>query len=288
MGKGREQNTDKRSIAGILGAAALLLLFWVWAGSLQKQETEYFTITAFSVGKADALLLLEGDTAVLVDTGEKDDGEEILRELQKRGIRRLELLLITHFDKDHVGSAAYLMEHLEVSRVMMPDYEGSRPEYTDFISLLEGHPDVQRPDAPVRFSTGALEWTVYPAEDPARIRKTDGEYDNNMSLVARVDYGECRFLLTGDIEEERIRQMLAGGTDWSCDWIKMPHHGRYSRAQRDLLDAARPSFAVICCSKKNPAEDQTLEMLEERGIVFSDTSETSVVTVCDGARIEIN
>lgn len=288
MGKGREQNTDKRSIAGILGAAALLLLFWVWAGSLQKQETEYFTITAFSVGKADALLLLEGDTAVLVDTGEKDDGEEILRELQKRRIRRLELLLITHFDKDHVGSAAYLMEHLEVSRVMMPDYEGSRPEYTDFISLLEGHPDVQRPDAPVRFSTGALEWTVYPAEDPARIRKTDGEYDNDMSLVARVDYGECRFLLTGDIEEERIRQMLAGGTNWSCDWIKMPHHGRYSCAQRDLLDAVRPSFAVICCSKKNPAEDQTLEMLEERGIVFSDTSETSVVTVCDGARIEIN
>lgn len=274
--------------AGALGLAIVLLVFWAWAGSLSKQETkENFRITAFSVGKADALLLQEGDTAVLVDTGEEDDGEFLLDELKKRGISRLDLLLISHFDKDHVGSAALLMQNLEVDAVLMPDYEGDRPEYAAFLESLEGHENVKRVREELQFTEGALGWSVYPAEDPETIQDTEDEYDNDMSLVASVVYGERTFLLTGDIEKTRIGQMLSTGTDWRHDWVKMPHHGRYQKALNDLLDAVEPSWAVICCSEKNPAEEKTLEMLEERQIPVWDTSEHSVVTVCDGENIEV-
>ncbi len=286
--KGRaEYKLDKKYLSGILGAVAALLLFWMWTGSLKEAEhaEAYVTITAFSVGKADALLLLCGDTAVLVDAGEEDDGPEILRELRKRGVSRLDLLLITHFDKDHVGGASYLMDQLDIASVMMPDYEGERPEYEAFVRRLQGHPNVRRPDAQVQFSTGALEWTVWPAENPEQFQDGEKEYDNDLSLVAQAVYGESRFLLTGDIEKARIRQMLDTGTDWSCDWIKMPHHGRYEKAQEELLDAAQPSFAVICCSEKNPAEEKTLKMLERRGITCLDTSKSPVETVCDGKQI---
>lgn len=289
----KENRMDLKNVkylAGVLGLLIFLAGFWMWGSNAFKpgMSEERLTVTAFSIGKADALLLQEGDTAVLVDTGEEGDGTFLLEELKKRGIGQLDLLMVTHFDKDHVGSASFLMENLDVDVVMMPDYEGDRPEYTAFLESLAGHPDVRRLTEPLQFNIGALEWIVYPAEDPAEIQDTEGEYDNDMSLVASVAYGERKFLLTGDIEKTRIRQMLDTDTDWKHDWIKMPHHGRYQKALKELMDAVQPSMAVICCSEKNPAEEKTLEMLEERKIQVWDTSEYSVVTVCDGMNISVN
>lgn len=281
-------SSDRKYLLGILGLLAVLVAFWIWvSGMPQAETTENLVITAFSVGKADALLLQEGDTAILVDTGEKDDGAHLLKELEKRGIDRLDLLLITHFDKDHVGSASFLMQNLDVDTVLMPDYEGDRPEYDAFLESLTGHESVQRVSEILEFTAGSLLWTIYPAEDPEEIQNTEDEYDNDMSLVASVSCGSRKFLLTGDIEKTRISQMLASDVDWHHDWIKMPHHGRYEKALEDLMDASEPSRAIICCSEKNPAEEETLKMLEQRSIETWDTSERPVVTVCDGENVTI-
>lgn len=282
----------KGRIFGVLLLALALFGFWMWARSLSLTDggpvEGEFTITAFPVGKADALLVQEGNRAVLVDTGEEEDGPYLLKELRERGVDRLDLLLVSHFDKDHVGSAAYLMENLEIQTVLMPDYEGDRPEYEAFLERLEGHPDARRLTDPQKLQIGAQEWVIYPAEDPVEIQDTDGEYDNDMSLVASITYGSRKFLLTGDIEKTRIRQMLAMDVDWRHDWIKMPHHGRYQKALQDLLDAVQPSQAVICCSSEESAEEKTLEQLKKRHIQFWDTSEKIVVTVSDGERIRAN
>lgn len=279
----------RRSFIGILGLILLVPGFWIWGKGffLSAPAEEYFTITAFPIGKADALLLQEGRTAILVDTGEKEDGPFLLQELEKRGIGRLDLLMITHFDKDHVGSASFLMENLNVEMVMMPDYEGDRTEYYAFLESLEAHPDVRRIAETVQFSIGRLDWTVYPAEAPGLIQDTAEEYDNDMSLVADISYGMKSFLLTGDIEKKRIAQMLSSDVDWKHDWIKMPHHGRYQKALDELMEQVEPSWAVICCSEKKPAEDKTLKLLEKRQISVWDTSKYSVVTMCDGETIEV-
>lgn len=278
-----------KRILAVLALAAALIGLWLWIGYVTRPEPveESFQITAFSVGKADALLLQEGDIAVLVDTGEEGDGPFLAGELGRRGIQHLDLMVVTHFDKDHVGGAAYLMQHLEVDTVLMPDYEGDRPEYAAFLESLRGHPDVRRLTEVTEISLGAMNWILYPAEDPEEILDTEKEYDNDLSLVTSVTYGTQRFLLTGDIEKTRIGQMLASDVDWRHDWIKMPHHGRYQKALKDLLDAVRPSQAVICCSDVEPAEEKTLELLAQRHIETWDTSEYTVVTVSDGERIEM-
>lgn len=136
---------NRRRSAGAL--VLLLALLALWAGirrfgAAVPAEQEALTITALSVGKADALIVQTEDRVILIDTGEKDDGDEILQELKKRGIGRIDLLLVTHFDKDHVGGAADVMEQMEVASVWMPDYEGDRKEYQDFLRCLQGHPDV--------------------------------------------------------------------------------------------------------------------------------------------------
>ena len=67
----------------------------------------------------------------------------------------------------------------------------------------------------------------------------------------------------------------------------MPHHGRYQKALKALLEAVQPQMAVICCSKKEYAEDKTLKLLEENGIKMWDTSRGSVVTVFKEGEVKV-
>lgn len=280
---------NRKQLAGILALLLALAALWMWVQKpRQAPELEAkMVITALPVGKADALIIQESSHVILIDTAEKEDGPYLVQELQNRGIHQIDLLLVTHFDKDHVGGAAYVMEHMEVDSVMMPDYEGDRPEYEDFLAAVQEHPDVRRLTEQTQLAFGELQMAVYPAEDPEEIQNTDGEYDNDMSLVAAVTCGERKFLLTGDIEKTRIAQMLAEDIDWQCDWIKMPHHGRYQKALKELMEAAQPRQAVICCSAEEPAEKKTLKLLRESQIEVWDTSMQTVVTVCDGEQITV-
>ena len=285
----------KRIIAvGILLAA----LAAVWLGVRQLSGTEQIThpaltITALPVGKADALILKTDDWAAMIDTGEERDGFYIRETLETAGIDHLNLLLVTHFDKDHVGSAAELLETVGADQVLMPDYEGTRPEYAAFLSALEAHPEteVQRITGmeTLEIPAGSVNTslTIYAADDPAEIRDTDGEYDNDMSLVAKVTCGEKQFLFTGDIEKTRIRQMLESQVDWKADWIKMPHHGRYQKKVEKLLEAVNPFYAVICDGGDQLAEEETLDALKKRQIKAWETADGTVVTITDGKNIKV-
>ena len=285
----------KRIIAvGILLAA----LAAVWLGVRQLSGTEQIThpaltITALPVGKADALILKTDNWAAMIDTGEERDGSYIRETLEAAGIDHLNLLLVTHFDKDHVGSAAELLETVGADQVLMPDYEGTRPEYAAFLSALEAHPEteVQRITGTetLEIPAGSVNTslTIYAADDPAEIQDTDGEYDNDMSLVAKVTCGEKKFLFTGDIEKTRIAQMLDSGDDWKADWIKMPHHGRYQKKVEKLLEAVNPFYAVICDGEDQPAEEETLDALKKRQIKEWETADGTVVTITDGKNIKV-
>lgn len=285
----------KRIIAvGILLAA----LVAVWLGVRQLSGTEQIThpaltITALPVGKADALILKTDDWAAMIDTGEERDGSYIRETLEAAGIDHLNLLLVTHFDKDHVGSAAELLGTVGADQVLMPDYEGTRPEYAAFLSALEAHPEteVQRITGTetLEIPAGSVNTslTIYAADDPEEIQDTDGEYDNDMSLVANVTCGEKQFLFTGDIEKTRIRQMLDSGVDWTADWIKMPHHGRYQKKVEKLLEAVNPFYAVICDGGDQLAEEETLDALKKRQIKAWETADGTVVTITDGKNIKV-
>lgn len=285
----------KRIIAvGILLAA----LVAVWLGVRQLSGTEQIThpaltITALPVGKADALILKTDDWAAMIDTGEERDGSYIRETLEAAGIDHLNLLLVTHFDKDHVGSAAELLGTVGADQVLMPDYEGTRPEYAAFLSALEEHPEteVQRITGTetLEIPAGSVNTslTIYAADDPEEIQDTDGEYDNDMSLVANVTCGEKQFLFTGDIEKTRIRQMLESQVDWKADWIKMPHHGRYQKKVEKLLEAVNPFYAVICDGGDQLAEEETLDALKKRQIKAWETADGTVVTITDGKNIKV-
>lgn len=100
-------------------------------------ETEPLKVTLLKVGKADAIAIQTEKNTMVIDTGEEEDGEELVFYLKNQGITQVDILLITHFDQDHVGGAETLIESMDVERVLVPDYEGTSTEYQDFMIALE-------------------------------------------------------------------------------------------------------------------------------------------------------
>lgn len=250
-------------------------------------DTESLTIKVIDVGKADAIIVTDGSGTMLIDCGNEGDGEKILSDLSDMGITKLDVLQITHFDKDHVGGAAEVMKGIDVASVIYPDYQSSGKAYNSFLKEAESVENVSAISEQTSLSFGKVSFTVYPAPNPELWDSAEDEYDNLMSLVTGFDYDGKRFLFCGDAEKSRIKQMMNQDIDWSCDWMKVPHHGHYGNAVGDFLEAAAPSYAVITDSADDPAEDDTLAVLSDcRSKVFR-TSESSVLTTVSGGNISV-
>ncbi len=245
-------------------------------------------VHVFSIGQADSILLTDGGASVLIDTGEKDDGGQIADSLSALGIDRIDLLILTHFDKDHIGGAPELLSRVAVDRVLTPAYTPDSKRYKKLLEALDqAGLTAQQLAADTSLSVGGMAldiWTpkaAYAASDAAEQADTD----NDQSLVVRLAFGDTRLLLLGDAEDARTEELLGGGYDLACDILKIPHHGRYHATSGALLDAAAPAYALITDSTKNPAETDLIALLDARGIQTMRTMDGDLVLTIQGGRI---
>ena len=104
-----------------LALAAVILLLSRSGLSPGCETLEALKITILKVGKADAIVVQAGNETLVIDAGEDEDGEEVAKFLTDQGVHTVNTLIITHFDKDHVGGADTLVESLEVGQVFVPD-----------------------------------------------------------------------------------------------------------------------------------------------------------------------
>ena len=90
----------------------------------------------FDAGKADAILLTTANSAVLIDTGEQGFGKTILARLEEMGVRQLDVLIVTHFDQDHVGGAAKVLNSIPVGTVLQSNQPKDSEEYEKYAAAL--------------------------------------------------------------------------------------------------------------------------------------------------------
>lgn len=254
----------------------------------EKSSLASFTCTFLKVGKADAMVLQTSGHTMIIDTGEEDDGQELVDFLKDRNIAQVEVLIITHYDKDHVGGADTLLANIPIVRVLVPDYEGIGTEYADFImALADAGITPERISEPLSFPFGEA---IVSVEPPLSYEIPDGaiEYDNNFSLLTTVTHGINKMYFTGDIEKDRIRELLSGGSLSECVFLKVPHHGIYNTTLEDFIRAINPEYAVVCSSEKHPAEEKTLQLMKKYGVDVLETRHGNITLISDGQHLELH
>ncbi len=243
------------------------------------------TVTFFDMGKADAALLTADDgSRILIDAGTNKGGKKLAERFEGEGIDRIDLMIITHFDKDHVGGTDKILESVSVSRVVMPQYAKESKQYTQFKDALSQSPQTQ-----VQILPAGSEWTADFGKTHLRVtaaEQTDygaGE-ENDFSLATYAVYGETRFLFPGDAEDARQTELLRAG-DIACDVLKVPYHGRAVEASTAFLTACSPKLAFIPDSDDEPADTLVVQVLEALGTEVHSGREGDLVVVSDGKEV---
>ena len=274
-------------------AAALLLASVLAASSLfacnNKQphdiaSAKELKVTFLDVGKADAIVLQSETSTVVIDCGEKGDGKKIASVLEESGTTDIDYLIITHFDKDHVGGASKVLKTFDVKNVLTPDYEGNVSEYEKFAETLTGvSTNVMKLKEDVSFTLDDVDYTVYaPKKD---FYGDNDSAENNFSLVTRVVHHDNTLLFTGDAMEERLDEIMDIG---KCTLLKVPYHGRKLDNLEDFLKATEPKCAVVC-TESSEFSGKVQDMLKKSKIITYATCFNGKITaVSDGSQIKID
>lgn len=247
-----------------------------------------FALFVLDVGKADCLLVECGDFTLLVDGGTADRGEEITAFLHRRGIQRIDLMVNTHPDKDHIGGLAEVLFEYPVSAYwtprlpdkLIPDSE----EYKQVQAALKSLDiAVEYPRAGDRLSLGSLAVDVLAPT-------TAGKSANDSSLVLRLTFGETRFLLMGDAEKDEEKSLLDSGADLRAQFLKVGHHGSKTSTTQAFLNAVQPSFAAISVADDSNGlpKKSVLERLARMGAAIYQTDVFgTLLFTSDGTNISV-
>jgi competence protein ComEC len=244
----------KRARPAVIVVALLLPTGAAIARHLANRAVALPRLTMLDVGQGDSILVRDGPRVLLVDGGGRNDaprfGETtLLPLLADRGVRRVDVLVLTHVHPDHCGGLPAVVDHLDVGEVWLSPrrFRGECAQ-----RLLEA---ITRRAVPIRL--------LRPHEAPRPVllgglnvvaltagRTFKHGTENNASVVLRVAAGGRVMLLTGDIERE-AEALLAGSHDLRADILKVAHHGSHTSTSEPLLDAVRPRLGLISCGRNN-------------------------------------
>ncbi|MBO4458397.1 MAG: MBL fold metallo-hydrolase [Butyrivibrio sp.] len=242
------------------------------------------TITAYKVGKADAFLLETPGHRVVIDTATDKKGNKILEKLDEEGIDTIDELIITHFDKDHVGGADALIKNKTIGKVYTTYLSKDSDDITEYYRALKekGYKDYIVKDV-FSFKEDGVVYTIY----PPKTTNYKSSVSNNSSLSILVQCGDKSMLFTGDAEEERINELIAT-EGIECDIIKMPHHGRFKKNLNEFIDYIKPEYAIITAGKSEHEDPEVVEMLDSKGIKTYITRDGKVTITINSDGITID
>lgn len=198
-------------------------------------------ITALDIGQGDATLLEAGGSRILVDTG--PPGPMVLRELRDAGANRLDLLVLTHPQLDHIGAAPALLRTLPVATVL-DGRAGDRSPLSRSIGSAAGGTRIVEVAQGQQLTMGPLHLRVLwpPAGDPP-----PGTDPNDRAIVLLAEAYGRRVLLTADAESN----ILAPLAPPPVDVLKVSHHGSADSGLPALLDRLHPAAALIEVGERN-------------------------------------
>jgi len=247
-------------------------------------------LTAIDVGQGDSLLTVfpEGQL-MLIDAGgiptfgrahrsQIDIGEDVVSPyLWTRSVRRLDVAVMTHAHADHIGGLPAILRNFR-PRELWIGAVPENPSWTEITTIARQLGIMIRPlRRGAQFDYGGANIQVLA---PLADYQPKAQPGNNDSLVLRLVYGSTSFLLTGDMEKDIEREVIADLP--ASDVLKVGHHGSRTSSTPAFLDAVSPHIGIVSAGYENSyghPHPQTLRALTERNVTIYRTDESGLIQV---------
>ena len=255
--------------------------------NVPKVDTAPLKITFINVGQGDTILVQCGSSNMLIDAGTNEAGTEVLEQLKKNNVDKIDILVGTHPHEDHIGSMDKVINNYEIGQIYMPKITATTKTFKDVVTAIKNKGmSVTTPVTGTSFKLGEAECTILAPNSKSY------EELNNYSIVIKLVFGNTSYLFTGDAEGVSEQEMLEKGFDLSADVLKLGHHGSSSSTTKKFLEAVNPKYAVIMCGKDNDykhPQKSTMNKIKKTGIPVYRTDENgTIVCTSDGTSINFD
>lgn len=238
----------------------------------------------FDVGQADSILIKEDNYKVLIDGGNKEDGEYLVKYLKEElNINDLNIVVGTHPHEDHIGGLSDIINELNIDKIYLPNVTTTSKIFETLLDSIEDNDyKITVPKINEEIKLKNMNFKVlYTGTDESDL--------NNSSIVLKLNYGKTSYLFMGDAEVEVEEKIL--NKDISSDFLKLGHHGSSYSTSESFLKKVNPKYAIISVGKDNvynhPTE-LTLDKLNNKNIKIYRTDECGTIKVTsDGKNINI-
>jgi competence protein ComEC len=273
------------SVVSLAVALALAVGWWSLRERPQWTPPTGLRMTVLDVGQGDGILLETDAGAVLVDQGPPE--ARVLDQLQRRGVRSLTAIVLTHPQRDHIGGAADVLRGLDVGAVIDPALaaSGSVDQAAALSEARRRGVRVVLGRAGRVYRIGKLRLDVLWPDGPG----LPGEDPNLRATVVLARFGMTRILLAADAESDVTLRLRVP----RVDVLKVAHHGSADPGLPELLRRLRPRVAVISVAAVNDYGHPTPETLADLhaapGLDVYRTDRDGAVTIeTDGRSVTVH
>ncbi|MEW6528593.1 MAG: MBL fold metallo-hydrolase [Candidatus Micrarchaeota archaeon] len=206
-----------------------------------------------NVSQGDSIFFRTGDYTMLVDCGTSNAGDKIIGYLTNLSVWKLDYLIITHTDFDHIGGCAEILQKFYVKNVIMDGQKRNNAVYNKTIAYLNNKTLI----IPKKYEIYQL--------NNARMKilhaNTGSEQPNQNSIVFMLYFGDFKLLMDADCDGECERSLLSENID--ADVLKVAHHGSKFASSTEFLNRVTPTLAIIEVGENNYGhpDDGTLTRL---------------------------
>jgi len=247
-----------------------------------------FQIIACDVGQGDAILAIYGNTQILTDGGPDSKVLDCLGAYIPYWDNTIELVILTHPDKDHFGGLIDVFERYEVLNFLKTKATSSNQSYQVLESIVGGKEvDTIYASDDLSIRLGKIYLDILNPHDSNEEYIEDKNL-NNSSIVSVLGFGDFEALLTGDIEIEGINRLITEGKIHEVNYIKIPHHGSKNNITSGLLRFSSPEVAVISVGENSYGHPnkEVLDLLKKYKInnVFITSRDKDIVIETNGSK----
>ena len=255
------------------------------APSATTQTSANVTIKFIDVGQGEAILIALPEKTMLIDAGPTGSAPKIAQMLQELGRNKIDYLVATHPDEDHIGGMADVISSTQIGTIYAPNKTNNTATYRKFLTAIQNN-NLQ--------ITLAEAGTIIDQTDSYKLEilwpKKDANFPetNDYSIIIKLTVGNKTFLFTGDAPTNAILNSNPG----HIDVLKVSHHGSRTGTTEVLIHKLSPTYAVLSYAVDNSyghPMQSVLNALHKHSVEVWGTGANGTITItCDGTNIDIS
>ena len=253
--------------------------------SATTQTSTNVTIKFIDVGQGEAILIALPEKTMLIDAGPTGSAPKIAQVLQELGRNKIDYLVATHPDEDHIGGMADVISNTQIGTIYAPNKTNNTATYRKFLTAIQNN-NLQ--------ITLAEAGTIIDQTDSYKLEilwpKKDANFPetNDYSIIIKLTVGNKMFLFTGDAPTNAILNSNPG----HIDVLKVSHHGSRTGTTEVLIHKLSPTYAVLSYAVDNSyghPMQSVLNALHKHSVEVWGTGANGTITItCDGTNIDIS